>query len=119
MAESSHTGGTGDWSPLSDYFLDEVNRHAIELGRSFQDGDLRGVGRIAQQIYAAADGYGFRTIGELAASTQLAAVISQADEAGLDTLAAQVNALISQCRDAAEPGSSERSSEGRDPHGHK
>lgn len=107
-ALSSEFAGDPEMTDLVKKFVDEMPQRVDAMLDCWEKGQLGDLRRLAHQLKGASGGYGFPTVGQLAAQleTGLAAAGRAPDPQALDRLRAQVDELVGMCRRVtAEPPS--------------
>ena len=99
-ALSSEFAGDPDMTELVQMFVDEMPQRVDAMLDCWEKGNLGDLRRMAHQLKGASGGYGFPTVGQMAAQLEagLAAVGRTPDPDALDHLRSQVDELVGMCR---------------------
>ncbi|MCA9302744.1 MAG: Hpt domain-containing protein [Phycisphaerales bacterium] len=85
---------------LISYFISELPERIHSLREASLAGDVENIQRIAHQLKGAAPGFGFPAIGSAARDLELAAI--ENTTGSIESLNAEINALINLCRSYAK-----------------
>ncbi len=90
-----------DMGELVELFVEEMPQRVQAIASAFDQGQAELLGRISHQLKGASAGYGFDVIGQAAAVVE-AQVKTLAPGASLESVKAQVDALIALCNRVAK-----------------
>jgi len=97
----STLSGNTDMAELIEWFVENLNERTNELRAAWSAGDLLRIRVVAHQLKGSSAGYGFAALGQAAADLENATKAHDDDQADLDAILSNLEALVDLCSRAA------------------